>query len=306
MEVFFLIWHLAPNPSLSSVAVPFWLTFKGQFLPGMELFSTTKYIGAILGFQWVCLCCITWERVPALGAGCPAWPVMVAREGEDGEWSSPWVWASLRRKTGFGGKQGNVENSSGFCKLSHRTWLIPLSLGKGRDDTAFCLGWQQPHIASPPRQMVWSVTICVFLCNHLFRNMCRIQKKTEEYAGALDGLQIKIIGNRQIGVKHNLQQVKESLCWAGAPQNPEWLNISCILNSGSLCFIHLRFSWVTSLLVSVVNTAHIISVLRLHAWRKNFDANCPSFVYQALLPRQHYWYLGSPLAIHPDTVLIIT
>lgn len=135
-----------------------------------------------------------------------------------------------------------------------------------------------------------------FLCNCLFRNMCSIQKETGKYAGALDSFQIKMIGKRQIRVKHNLQPIKESLCWAGTPQNPEWLNSSCILNTGFLCFIHVRFSWLTSLLGSVVNTAHIISVLRLHAWLKNFfDANYLSFVYQALLPRQHYWYLGSLL-----------
>lgn len=41
--------------------------FKGQFPPGIELFSTTKYIGPIPDLPWVCLCYSIWEHVSALG-----------------------------------------------------------------------------------------------------------------------------------------------------------------------------------------------------------------------------------------------
>lgn len=185
MEVFFLIWHLAPNPSLKSVAVPFLLTFKGQFLPGIELFSTTKCIGPILDLPWVCLCYSTWERVPAWALDAQPGRWWQHRRVRMGSASSSWAWASLGRKTRFGGRQGNVENSSRFCKLSHRTWLMPLSLGKGRDYTAFCLGWQRPQTASPPQHMVWSVTICIHFCAIIFSGTCAGFKETEEYAGFL-------------------------------------------------------------------------------------------------------------------------
>lgn len=50
------------------------------------------------------------------------WQHMRVRMGRA---SSSWAWASLGRKTGLGGRQGNVENG-----WHHRTRLIPLSLGK--------------------------------------------------------------------------------------------------------------------------------------------------------------------------------
>lgn len=199
------------------------------------------------------LCYSTWECVPALGAGCPAWPVMVAHEGGDGAWSS------------LGRKQGNVENSSRSCKLSHR--LIPLCWQRERLHSVLLGMAATTHSIISTAYGVVCHHLYTFLCNHLFRNMCRIQKESEEYAGALDSLQIKMIGNGQIRVKHNLQPVKESLCWTGTSQNPGWLNSSCILNTGLLCFIHVRFPQLTYLLGSVVSTAHIIYLDFMHDLR---------------------------------------
>lgn len=105
------------------------------------------------------------------------WQHMRVRKGSA---SSSWAWAALERKAGFGGRQGNVENSSRSCKLSHRRWLIPLSLGKGRDDTAFCLGWQQRQTVSLPQHMVWSVTIYIHFYAIIFSGTCVGFKKRQK------------------------------------------------------------------------------------------------------------------------------
>lgn len=221
------------------------------------------------------LCCSTWEHVPALGTGC-----------QPGQ-----LWWHMRVRMGSDHLPG-----LGFLgKADRAMWRIPA--GPENCPTGhgwYHFVWQRDRLHSILLGMAATThsiistaygVVChhlyPFLCNRLFRNMCRIKKETEEYAGALDCLQIKMIGNGQIRVKHNWQPVKQSLCWTGTPQNPERLRSSCTLNTGLLCFVHVRFPWLTSLLGSVVSTAHIISVLRLHAWLENFfDAHCPSFVYQ--------------------------
>jgi len=45
--------------------MPFYLTFKGPFLPGILLFSATKYMGHVPDLHRVCLPCSTQEHVPA-------------------------------------------------------------------------------------------------------------------------------------------------------------------------------------------------------------------------------------------------
>lgn len=104
----FPVWHLVPNPSVLSVEMPFCLTFKGQFLPGIELFSATKYVGPVLDLHWVCLHCSTWE--PSQGQRVDA----------------GMAWVFLGRKTGFAGTKGDMENSNHPVICPQRTLLRTL------------------------------------------------------------------------------------------------------------------------------------------------------------------------------------
>lgn len=158
--------------------MPFCLTFKGQFLPGIELFSATKYLGPVLDLHWLWLQCSTRERIPARGSGCPARPVLTA-------WG--WVWAvcPLPRHglpLGFWAARAvwRMPASPVICPTGPtcKTWqvrFILLSLDKGRRYTAFCFGCQQPNIESSPQhteQPLWSGTICIHFCAIIFSGTC--------------------------------------------------------------------------------------------------------------------------------------
>lgn len=102
---FFPIWHLVQNPSVLSVEMLFCLTFKGQFLPGIELFSATKYVGPVLDLHRVCLRCSTWEPF----------------QGQARDLGMAWV--ILGRKAGFAGSKGDMEYSNPSCNLPQRALL---------------------------------------------------------------------------------------------------------------------------------------------------------------------------------------
>lgn len=193
----FPIWHLVPNPSVLSVEMPFCLTFKGQFLPGIELLSATKSVGPILDLHQVCLRCSTWKP----------------SQGQVLDLGMAWVF--LGRKTGFAGTKRDMENSYPSCNLSQRTLLGTLYKHRPKrtlyrhgsyrlvweagDMTqiwiTFCLGLAATKYSSHLHRIQkshQSETTEIHLCDHIFRMYsCLMQKETEKYASALDSLLIK-------------------------------------------------------------------------------------------------------------------
>lgn len=163
--------------------MPFCLTFKGQFLPGIELFSATKYLGPVLDLHEVCLHCSTWE----ITSQPPVWDAQPSRwwlcaRVRMGSVLSSQAWPSLVAKLGLQESRGTRSTPAGpvICLTGPtcntlQTWFILLSLGKGGHYTTFCLGWQQPNIASSPQhaeQPLWSETVYIHFCALAFSGAC--------------------------------------------------------------------------------------------------------------------------------------
>lgn len=153
MKIFFPIWHLAPNPSIWSVEMPFCLTFKGQFLPGIELFSATQSIGPVLDLYWVRPQCSSWEHFLVPSAG--QW--WLHGRVSPGSVLTSQEWASLGGKDGF----------AGMAHLPYCTDIGVLILEGGEHDTiwiTFCLGWQQPTTAVRSTEHSKATSLKPFRC----------------------------------------------------------------------------------------------------------------------------------------------
>lgn len=123
------------------------------------------------------------DHVAAPSVGCPAQLVVTVCEGEDGKCAVFPSMAFPCRKAGFARIQRDMEYSSRSCNLPRRTHLqhvadmvhIALVCAKGDINTTFCLGWQQPNIASSPQhaeQPLWSETIYIHFCALVFSGTC--------------------------------------------------------------------------------------------------------------------------------------
>lgn len=92
------------------------------------------------------------------------------------------AWPSLVAKLGLQESRGTRSTPAGpvICLTGPtcntlQTWFILLSLGKGGHYTTFCLGWQQPNIASSPQhaeQPLWSETVYIHFCALAFSGAC--------------------------------------------------------------------------------------------------------------------------------------